>query len=178
MTGEFLPSHQWKLLRLVDQLVGAGAIRGNNSPQGAVLANVENQCARVDVPDNGNFVAIQIELSRFGSAPIGGNLRKFPDDERLNVRAPRFLVVEIGADIADVRIGQANDLPGVAGICENFLVTGEAGIENDFAAAARDGAGSAAIKYAPVFERDCGGSMRNFRQVVLRTASFITGLGR
>jgi hypothetical protein len=42
-------------------------------------------------------------------------------------------------------------LPGVAGIGENFLVTSEAGIENDFAAAARNRAGRAAIKDAPVF---------------------------
>jgi hypothetical protein len=77
-----------------------------------------------------------------------------------------------------VRIRQANDLASVARIGENFLVTGEAGIENDFAAAARDGAGSTAVKYAPVFERKYGGSMQNFRQMVLRTASFITGLGR
>ncbi len=75
-------------------------------------------------------------------------------------------------------IGQTNDLARVAGIGENFLVTGETGIENDFAAPARYGAGRAAIKYAPVFERKCGRSMQNFRQMVLRTTSFITGLGR
>jgi hypothetical protein len=90
----------------------------------------------------------------------------------------RFFVVEIRADIANVRISQANDLSGVARIGKNFLITGEAGVENDFAAPACDGAGSAAVKYAPVFERKGGGSMRDFRQVVLRTASFITGLGR
>ena len=83
----------------------------------------------------------------------------------------RFLVVEIRADVADVRIGQADDLPGVAGIGENFLVTGEAGIENDFAAAAREGARRAAVKYAPVFERENRGSVLNFGQCVLRCSS-------
>jgi hypothetical protein len=63
-----------------------------------------------------------------------------------------------------VRISEADDLPRIAGIGENFLVTGEAGIENDFAAPARDGAGRAAVKYAPVFQRKCGGSMLDFRQ--------------
>jgi hypothetical protein len=63
-----------------------------------------------------------------------------------------------------VRIGEADNLTGVAGIGENFLVTGEAGIKNDFAAAARDRAGRAAVKYAPVFQRKCGGSMLDFRQ--------------
>jgi len=63
-----------------------------------------------------------------------------------------------------VRIGEADNLPGVTGIGENFLVTGEAGIENDFAAAARDGARSAAVKDAPVFECEYGGAMLNFGQ--------------
>jgi hypothetical protein len=45
-------------------------------------------------------------------------------------------------------------LPGVTGVGENFLVSGEAGIENDFAAAARDCAGRAAVKDAPVFQRE------------------------
>jgi hypothetical protein len=70
-----------------------------------------------------------------------------------------------------MRICQANDLPGVAGIGENFLITGEAGIENDFAAAARDGACRAAVKYAPVFQSECGGSVLDFGQVVLRVGS-------
>jgi hypothetical protein len=63
-----------------------------------------------------------------------------------------------------VWVGEANNLAGVAGIGENVLVTGEAGIKNDFAAAARDRAGRAAVKYAPVFQRKCGGSMLDFRQ--------------
>jgi hypothetical protein len=67
-----------------------------------------------------------------------------------------------------VGISQANDLPGVARVGENFLIAGEAGIENDFAAAARDGAGRAAIKYAPVLERQSCGTMQNFGQCALR----------
>jgi hypothetical protein len=67
-----------------------------------------------------------------------------------------------------VGISQANDLPGVARVGENFLIAGEAGIENDFAAAARDRAGRAAIKYAPVLERQSCGTMQNFGQCALR----------
>jgi hypothetical protein len=73
-------------------------------------------------------------------------LRKLAHNERFDVRAGRFFVVEIGADIADVRIGQANDLTRVAWIGEDFLITSEAGIENDFAAAARDGARGTSVK--------------------------------
>jgi hypothetical protein len=67
-----------------------------------------------------------------------------------------------------VRIRQADDLPGIAWVCENFLITGKAGVENDFAAAARDRAGCTAIKYAPVLERQSCRTMQNFAQFALR----------
>jgi hypothetical protein len=63
-----------------------------------------------------------------------------------------------------VRVGEADNLPSVTGVGKNFLISGEAGVKNDFAAPARDRAGRAAIKYAPVFQRKCGGSMLDFRQ--------------
>jgi hypothetical protein len=66
-----------------------------------------------------------------------------------------------------MRIREANNLARITWIGENFLVTGEAGIENDFAAAARNRARRAAIKDAPVFQRENRGSMRNFGQCVL-----------
>jgi hypothetical protein len=66
-----------------------------------------------------------------------------------------------------MRIREANNLPGITGIGENFLVTGEAGIENDFAAAARNRARCAAVKDAPVFQRENRRSVRNFGQCVL-----------
>jgi hypothetical protein len=152
----------------MDQLVGGGAVSGNDSAERADIANVADERARIDIPDGGNFVAIQIELGRFRGAPVRRDLRKFADDQRFDVRAGRFFIVKIGADIADVRIGEANDLPGVAGVGENFLITGEAGIENDFAAAARDGASRTAVKYAPVFQSESGGSVLNFVQCVLQ----------
>ena len=120
---------------------------------------------------------VQIKLRGFGGAPVRSDLRELTDNQRFDVRPGGFLIIKIRADIADVGIRQANNLAGIAGIGENFLVTGEAGIENDFAAPARDRAGCAAVKYAPVFEREDCGSMLDFRQCVLRTASFFIGLG-
>ncbi len=64
-----------------------------------------------------------------------------------------FLIEAVGSDISDVGIGEADDLAGVTRIGENLLIAGERSIENDFAAAARSGAGGAALKYAPVLER-------------------------
>ncbi len=70
-----------------------------------------------------------------------------------------------------MRISEADDLPGITWVGENFLVTGEACIKNDFTAAARDGARGAAVKYAPVFERENCRSMLYFRQCSLRPTS-------
>jgi hypothetical protein len=71
-----------------------------------------------------------------------------------------------------VRIRQADDLSGVAGVGENFLISGETGIKNDFAAAARDRARSAAVKDAPVFQRENRRSVLNFGQCGLPYFSF------
>jgi len=149
-------------------LVGGRAIGGYNAAKRPNIANVANKRAGIDIPDSGNFVAIQIKLGGFGGAPIRRDLRKFAHNQRFDVRPNCFFIVEIRADIADVRIGEANNLPGITGVGENFLITGEAGIENDFAAAARDGASRAAVKYAPVFQSESGWSVLNFVQCVLQ----------
>lgn len=54
-----------------------------------------------------------------------------------------------------MRISEADDLARIAGIGENFLITGETGIENDFAASAGASARRASVKDSPVFEREC-----------------------
>jgi hypothetical protein len=88
------------------------------------------------------------------------------------VRARRFLILNIRANISNVRVRQTNDLPGVAGVGENFLISGETGIENDFSAAARDRARSTAVKDAPVFQRENRRSVLNFGQCGLPYFSF------
>ena len=107
---------------------------------------------------------IQVKLRAFRRTPVRRDLREFPNDQRLDVRPPRLFVFEIRADVADVRISEANNLPRITGVRENFLVTGEAGIENNFSAAARDGARGASLKEAPVFQREGRGSVLDFCQ--------------
>jgi hypothetical protein len=132
---------------------------------------VQHQRTRIHIPQNRNVVPHEILLRGFARAPVGGYRGKFAHHQRLDVRARRFLVIRVGANIADVRIGQADDLARVTRIGEDFLIAGEAGIENDFAAAARDGARRAAVKYAPVFQSENGGAVLNFGQFVLRAWS-------
>ena len=162
--GEFLPRHAGQLLGFENQLLRGRAIGRNNAPQRTDFADVPHQSARINVPNSRNFVAIQVQLRAFRRPPVRRNLRKFTHDQRFNIRTRGFFILEIRADVADVRIRQADNLPRIAWVGENFLVTGEAGIENNFAAAARDGARGAAVKDAPVFQRERRGSVLNVGQ--------------
>jgi hypothetical protein len=109
-------------------------------------------------------VAIEVKLGAFRGTPVGGNLREFTNNQRLNVWPRGLLIFEIRTNVSDVRIGEADNLPRITWVGENFLISGEAGIKNDFAAAARDGAGSASVKEAPVFQREGRGSVLDFCQ--------------
>jgi hypothetical protein len=151
----------------MDKLIARRAIGRDHAAQGADFADVPDQRAGINIPNRGNSVAVQIKLGGFGRAPVRRELRKFTNDEGLDVRTRGFFVIEVGADVPDVRIGEADDLPGITWIGENFLVTGETGVENDFPTAARDGAGGAAVKYAPVFESEYRWSVLNFGQRIL-----------
>jgi hypothetical protein len=131
---------------------------------------VADEGAGVDVPDDGNAVAFEVFLRGFPRAPVGGDRRKFADDQAFDVRLGRFFVVKIGADISDVRIGEADNLAGIAGVGEYFLIAGETGIENNFSATARASAGRAAVKYASVFQRENRAPCALLRQCVLRTS--------
>jgi hypothetical protein len=89
------------------------------------------------------------------------------------VRARGFLVLGIRADISNVRIRQADNLPRVTGIGENFLIARETRIENDFAAAPRNGSCCAPMKNAPVFERKYSLPCLSFRQWILFPAGVL-----
>src|SRR5882762_11175441 len=43
-----------------------------------------------------------------------------------------LIVFRVGAVVANLRIGQNHDLPGVGRVSENFLVAGNGGIKNYF----------------------------------------------
>src|ERR1700728_1825137 len=120
-----------------------------------------HQRARVDVLNDRNVVAFKIGLRSFTRTPVGGEHGKLADDQAFDVGLRRFLILEVGAHIANMRIGDAHDLPGVAGIGEYFLIAGEAGIKNDFAATAGTSSRRATVKYSSVLERknraSCGG---------------------
>jgi hypothetical protein len=69
-------------------------------------------------------------------------------------------------------VRQAHNLPGVARIGENFLVSSKAGIKNDFAATTGSSPRRSPVKNSSILERDYRATFGGLRQCVLRTMSF------
>ncbi len=178
LTREFVSRHRWQRARFGDQLLRQDVPSVETTPRNAPACRMcRDERASVDIPYHGNFVALEIRLRRFAGAPIRGNLREIADNQPFDVRARRFLIVEIRADISYVRIREADNLAGVTGVGENFLVTGEAGIKNDFAAAAATCARRAAVKYSSVLEReDRAVSVQRLQCVLRRDSLYATSL--
>src|SRR4029077_3291411 len=68
-------------------------------------------------------------------------------------RTRGFVVFLVGTVVADLGIGQDNNLPRVGWVRENFLVAGDGSIKNDFAVAFAFGAVAFASEDSPVFQR-------------------------
>jgi hypothetical protein len=81
-----------------------------------------------------------------------------------------LFVIGIRADVSNVGICQADNLARVTRIGEYFLISGEAGIENDFAAAPGDRSRRAPMKNAPIFERKYSLPCFSFGQWTLASA--------
>src|SRR5262249_10015837 len=68
-----------------------------------------------------------------------------------------FEVFVVGADIADMREGEGDDLAGIGRIREDFLIAGQRRVEDDFRDRRSGGAEAAALDYRAVGENEDGG---------------------
>src|SRR5579863_6071108 len=115
-----------------------------------------HECTRVYVPDDWDLVPLEIGLHGFLRAPVGGQGRKFSHNQRFYIGSRGLFIIGVRAYISYVGISQTNYLAGIAWIGENFLVTGQAGIENDFAAPPAFRSRGATFENPSVFKRKCG----------------------
>jgi hypothetical protein len=116
-----------------------------------------NERACIHVPNYRNFVPLQICLRSFFRAPVRRETGKLAHNQPFNIRTRSFFVVRVRANISDVRVGEADNLSGITRIGENFLISGEAGVENGFPATAGFCTRGASYKNSPVFQRKRGG---------------------
>ena len=71
-----------------------------------------------------------------------------------------LVVLGVHPDVADVREGEGDDLPGVGGIGHDLLVAGHRGVEAELADRDPGGAEAAAPEDLAVGQRDAGGRLR------------------
>ena len=73
----------------------------------------------------------------FGGAVVRGIGDRGAQDHAARARRRRHVhrldVFVVGADIADMREGEGDELPGIGGIGEDLLVAGHRGVEADLA---------------------------------------------
>ena len=78
------------------------------------------------------------------------------DHHASGIGCERLDVLVVGADVADVREGEGDDLTGVGGIGEDLLVPGDGCVEDQFAYVHAGTAAAETEKYRPVRERERG----------------------
>src|SRR5579862_2353737 len=135
-------------------------------------ADVPHQRTRVDTFDADDTRRFEVITQRLFRTPIRRARQVFFDDEALDVDARGFGVLAIDADVADLRIGHAHDLPLVGRIGENFLVAGHRRVEDDLADRLANRAESVTAKSAPIGKRQYSFMLRHQTRCA-RSASYL-----
>ena len=95
-------------------------------------------------------------LRGFVGAPVARERRELAHHQAFDVRLGGFVVALIRAVVADLRIGEDDDLAGVGGVGEDFLIAGDGGIEDHFAGAFDGRTKTTALEDRAVFQgEDC-----------------------
>jgi len=99
----------------------------------ALVAQDAGELAGIDTRDRDDALRLQIVGERLLGAEIRGKYRQITDDQAGGMDFGGFDILGIHADIADMRIGERDDLARVARIGQDFLIPGDRGIEHHFA---------------------------------------------
>ena len=89
-------------------------------------------------------------------APVRADLRELANDQPLDPWTRGLVVVVVGSVVADLWVGQDNNLSGVGGISKNFLIAGDGSIKNYFPVTFAFGSVAFASEDSAVFQRKDG----------------------
>ena len=142
--------------RAFERLGGIAAVNRIDNLRTAI-AQQARQLAGVDLGDRDDPAGLQPFGQRDLAAPVARATRHVANDQAGCPDLAGF-VVEIGAaGVADMRIGQRDQLAGVGRVAQDFLIAGDRGVEHDFADGQAGRAYGFALEYGAVFEdKDCG----------------------
>src|SRR5690606_239967 len=88
---------------------------------GARVTDVAGQPAGVHAGDAGHAVAAQVGGGVLGGPPVRPASGEVADDDAPGERSGALVVLVVGAVVADVGVGERDDLPGVAGVGQHLL---------------------------------------------------------
>ena len=168
-------------LQCVDIELAVGGMRDHRIRH-ALVADQRGERARVDAADGDDAARLQPGVEVLRRAIIGwlGDRRSHhAAAHAAGGEASRLQVLGIGADIADMREGEGDDLSGIGRVGQDFLIAGHGGVEADFAHGNAGGARALALDHRPVGQNekrgrrlDRPGSRRRARQCGLRGQRF------
>ena len=100
---------------------------------GALFAQHAGQRTGIDAGDGNDAMLLEIVRQGVGHAPVRGADRQIADDQASGKISPRLPVFIVATGIADVRIGQRDDLAAIGRVSQDFLVAGHGGVEHHLA---------------------------------------------
>ncbi len=151
--GQIGALHLADTLRPRNQHVRIRLDRRNHAAHHAAVAQVAHQRTGVNFGEDRNSVALHVLVGYLLGAPVGADLGEFADDQSFDVGPCGLIVGVVRAVVADLWVGEDDDLACVRGIGRNFLVAGERCIKNDLALAFARVSVAVPAEDAPVFER-------------------------
>ena len=111
----------------------AGLVVSDHAVGGAAFTDALGERAGINAADANAAPRLHPVIKAALRPEIGGRRHGFAHHAAKGVRVGGFDILVIGAHIADVREGEGDDLPGIAGVAHHFLITGHCGVEADFA---------------------------------------------
>ncbi len=128
----------------------AGRVVRDHSVGHPLLADQRGQRAGVDAGEPDNAARLQPVVEVLGGAIVRGRGNGGMQNDAAGPGPRRHVhaldVFLVGADIADMREGEGDDLPGIRRVGEDLLIAGHRGVEADLAGGGAGGAEAEAFQ--------------------------------
>ena len=122
-----------------------------------------DQGARIEAGDNGHAVPSQERAGLRIRTPVAGDGGELAHYQAFDVRPRGFVIALAGSVVADLGIGEDDDLAGIGGVGEDFLVAGERGIEDHLSGTLGGRTKTPAFEDGAVFQgENCRVQVRRF----------------
>lgn len=129
----------------------------DDGPHGAFVSQMKDESTGIDTLNAGDVMLLHIICKVDLTAPVAGGRAEFLDHKGGNLGTGGFVVQFVNAVVPDLGVGHDDHLAQVRGVGKNFLITGHAGIKNDFGGHLSGGSKRTSVEDCAVFEYErCG----------------------